>query len=127
VKVSKALPAADGTVTSDGIDLGHNTTGKFLADAALHIESPALTATQLPASATLAYDVYHDTASDFSGEALLIDNALALTAGTAGGVSATTAEVRLPPGTNRYIRFKATTAGTAGDCSGATATMRLAF
>jgi len=122
LEVSKALPAATGTVASDGIDLDITSRSDFVAGAELLLESPALTAVQLADTETLVYDVYHDDASDFSGEELLHDNLLTLT-GDGSAVAAAEARCALPTDVKRYLRVKATLSD--GDCSAASMTASL--
>jgi hypothetical protein len=125
---AKALPAAAGSVNSDGHDLGAGSI-RTVQDAELEllIESPALTTTELPDTETLTYKVQHDTASDFSGAATLMDAVLVQTGAGAAGAVAANARVKLPSDCNRYIRVVATGSTSIGDCSGKSLTESLVF
>lgn len=123
---TKALPNGAATVASTGFDTQVGAKGDLLATMELEISSPALTTGELPDTETMIYDVYHDTASDFSGEALLMDNVLTQTGAGGAGAAAASTKVRLPVDVNRYVRVKATNSG-AGDASGKTLTERLVF
>ena len=126
VKVTKALPNGAATVASDGIDLGHGTKGDFLAACELEIAAPALAVADLANGDTMTYDVYHDTASDFSSETLLMDNVITQTGAGGAGAAAQTVAVRLPVDVKRYVRVKATNSA-AGDASDKSLTARLRF
>lgn len=126
VKKTRALPNGAATVAADGFDLGHGSRGDHVADVELQIEAPALVVGDLADAATMTYDVYHDTASDFGSEALLMDNVITQTGAGGAGAAAQTKAVRLPVDVNRYVRVKVTNSG-AGDASDKTATIRLLF
>lgn len=113
LKVTKALPNGAASITTDGIDLGHGTRGRFLANGELLISAPALTTAELPDGQTITYSVEHDTASGFGTVATLYAEVLKQTG--AGGAGAAAAEVRVRPPSNvkRHVRVKATKAGAA--------------
>jgi hypothetical protein len=124
LKQSKALPAAAGSTTSNGIDLMNSATGDFVAEVDLTIDAPALTVTQLPNAATATYLLEHDTDPAFGTVTTLA------TLGTqtgAGGVGAAAVQFRFdPPETvKRYVRGKCTTATSPGDCSAASFTLKV--
>lgn len=125
LQVTKALPNGAGTATSSGIDLGITSNSDFQAGVELLIEGPALTTGELPDSETMTYAVYHDSASDFSGEALLADSVLVQTGAGGAGASAANGRLALPTNVSRYIRVKAVNSG-AGDASGKSLTASLA-
>lgn len=122
--VTKALPNGAATVSSDGIDLENGSKGDFLADCELQIEAPELAVGDLGNGATMIYDVYHDTASDFSSETLLMDNVITQTGAGGVGAAAQTVSRRLPVDVKRYVRVKATNSA-AGDASDKSFTARL--
>lgn len=127
VKITRALPNGAQTVASTGIDLGHGTLGDFLANCELQIEAPAVSTTELPDGQTFTYDLFHDTASDFSGEVLLADNVVTQTGAGAAGAAAQTVQYRPAVDVKRYVRLKITGSATAGNASGKNATFRLVF
>jgi len=124
--VSIALPADASTVSTAGIDLLVGSDGDHLADMELKIAAPALATGELGDAATMIYDVYHDTASGFGSEALLMDNVITQTGAGGAGAAAQTVRVRLPVDVNRYVRVKATNSA-AGDASGKTLTVSPVF
>lgn len=124
--VTKALPNGAASVTTDGFDLGHGTTGDFLANCELVISAPALVVGDLADAATMTYIVQHDTDAAFGTVATLIDNALVQTGAGGAGAAAATATIRLPSTTKRHVRVKATNSG-AGDASDKSVTVSLKF
>lgn len=104
-----ALPAS-GTnpAASAGIDLGVGVRGIVPGDMELLIEAPAMTTTELADAATIVYSIYHDTASNFGTETLLLDRLIVQTGADSAGAAAATKRIRLPADTSRYIRVKAT-------------------
>lgn len=126
LKVTKALPNGAATTISDGIDLMNGSFGVFTAATELLLSAPALTTTELPDTKTVKYDVFHDTASDFSTEAKLIEDLITQTGAGGAGAAAATARLRLPTNVKRHIRIKATNDG-AGDASAKSMTIELLF
>jgi hypothetical protein len=124
---TKALPAAAGTVITDGIDLMNTSRGDFQANVEVLIQAPALDTTELPNAATMIYDLYHAASADFSDEVLLQDNVITQTGAGGAGDAAVDKRVRLPVDVARFIRVKVTGSATIGDCSADSVTMRLAF
>lgn len=126
LRITRALPNGIATVASTGFDLGHGTRGAFLTPCELLIESPALTTAQLPDTKTIIYDVYHDTASDFSSETLLFSAVLTQTGAQSAGAAAASVQRRLPAEVKRYVRVKASNSGS-GNASTVSATLSLVF
>lgn len=125
LQVTVALSNGAGTATSGGIDLGITSNADFQADVELLIDGPVLTTGELPDGETMTYAVYHDSASDFSGEALLADSVLVQTGAGGAGASAAEGRLALPTNVSRYLRIKAVNSG-AGDASGKSLTASLA-
>ena len=126
VKKTLALPTGASTVATAGIDLGHGLKGDFLARSELLITAPLLVVGELANTETMTYDVYHDTASDFSGEALLLKEVITQTGAGGAGAAAASVQVALPAGVSRYIRVKATNSA-AADASAKSLTAQLVF
>lgn len=126
VSVSKALSNGAGTVYSDGIDLGHGTSGDFLADVEFEIGAPALTTTLLPDTETLKYSIQHDTDPAFGTVATLLPDVLIQTGAGGAGAAAATVRVKLPAHVNRYIRLRAIKTGT-GNATTVSATLQGRF
>ena len=114
--VSKALPAAAGTVYSDPIDLGPVSgnlgvrTEKFELGASV----PKLTASQLPASTGIAYKVQACDKADFSDGVVAWDIGDLTQTGSSSGAAAAEARFRPPLDSPRYWRLAATVTGTVG-------------
>lgn len=119
--VTRALTAADGSVTSTDFDLGVAAPGASLLDSELVIEVPSLTSSELNTADTLILVVQHGAATTPT-TALGLTNT---TTGTGSTIAAQTLKFRLPPGTLRYLNVKATTAGTSGDMSAKSLTISL--
>lgn len=117
---TRALPTADGTVTSSDIDL--ETTGHVLENMELSIEVPALSSTLLPSADTLTITVQH-------GDSATPTTALYVTTitGTGSTIAAQELRFRLPAECGRYINVKFVAAGGTGDQSGVSATIALRF
>lgn len=123
-----ALPGAGSTtVATAGIDLKNTARGDFLANVELLIEAPLLAVGELPNSETITYDVYHDTASDFGSESLLMDNVLTQTGAGGAGAAAAEKRVRFPVDVARYIRVKATSSSGSVDADAKEFSARLVF
>ena len=125
LQVTKALPNGAATASTDGIDLGITSNSDFQAAVELKIEAPALDSTALPNTKTMKYSVYHDSASDFSGEALLAGDVVVQTGAGGTGDDAATGRLPLPTNVSRYIRVKAV-GSASGDASGSSVTVSLA-
>jgi hypothetical protein len=123
---TKALPNGATSASTDGIDLGHNTTGKVLADCELLISAPALVVGDLGDGATMKYKVEHDTDPAFGTVATLLLDVLTQTGAGGVGAAAATRRVRLPTDTKQHIRVTATNSA-AGDASDKEFTAELLF
>lgn len=119
--VSRALPTADGTVTSTTIDLE---CGVYFApeNVELEVTVPALTATQLPNADTLTITVQAGSATAPTTELFRLPVITGST-GYAGGV----VRYRLPSNCPRYLNVKFVAAGGTGDISASAATIKLLF
>lgn len=126
LKVTKALPNGAATIYSDGIDLGHNTTGDHLAKCELLISAPALGATPLPDAKTMKYSVQMDDNSSFSSATVLFADVITQTGAGGAGAAAATFRLSLPANVERYIRVRAI-GSAAGDASGSSLTAELVF
>lgn len=118
--VTRALPTADGTVTSADIDLKADAYKSENVE--LHITVPALTATHLPDADTLTITV-QGGASATPTTALFVLPTITGSTGYAGK----TFKFRLPPDCPRYLNVKFVAAGGTGDISGVDATVKLTF
>jgi hypothetical protein len=117
--ITRALPTADGTVTSADFDLG---TGIKPENTELEIVIPALNATQLPNADTLTITIQHGAAATPTTELVRLPVITGST-GYAGG----TTRFRLPSSTLQYLNVKIVAAGGTGDISGSSATIKLLF
>lgn len=120
--VTRALPTADGTVTSSDIDLGAVIGGEGLDNVELTVEIPALNSTQLPNADTLTVTVQVGAAASPTTSL----NMVRVFTGSSG-VAATTWSLRLPPDCPRYINVKFVAAGGTGDISAYSATIALRY
>ena len=119
--VTRALPTADGTVTSSDLDLGADTyKGENFE---LSIEVPALTSTHLPSADTLTITVQGGASATPSTTLNLVK----VITGTGSTIAAQEIRFRLPSDCPRYINVKFVAAGGTGDISGVTATIALRF
>ncbi len=119
--VTRALPTADGTVTSADIDLGPEAYKGENYE--LSIELPALTATHLPTADTLTITVQ-------AGAAATPTTTLGLSkvvTGTGSTIEAQDIRFRLPSDCPRYLNVKFVAAGGTGDMSGVSATIAPRF
>ncbi len=118
--VTRALPTADGTVTSSDIDLGADVHKPETVE--LEIIVPALNATQLPNADTLTITVQAGAAATPT-TSLFVLPVITGSSGYAGG----TFRYRLPSNVARYLNVKFVAAGGTGDISGSSATVQLLF
>jgi hypothetical protein len=125
-KVTRALPTTNTTVNSDGIDLGHDATGRVLPGTEILIDAPALAVGELGNGNTMKYDVQHDTDSAFGTAEDLYGVVLTQTGGGGVGAAAASKRVALPSDCKRYVRVRAT-ADAALDASGKSATINVLF
>lgn len=121
--VTRALPTADGTVTSSDLDLGTVNAGRSLEPVELSVEVPALTATHLPSADTLTITVQGGASASPSTSL----NIVKVITGTGSTIAAQELRFRLPSDCPRYINVKFVAAGGTGDISGQTATIALRF
>lgn len=118
--ITRALPTADGTVTSTDIDLG---TGAYKDENyELEITIPALTSTQLPNADTLTITVQNGAAAAPT-TALHVFPVITGSSGHAGSVL----RYRFPSNALRYANVKVVAAGGTGDISASSATIKLLF
>lgn len=118
--VTRALPTADGTVTSADIDLGSDAFKP--EEVELHIIVPALNSTQLPNADTLTITVQAGASATPSTSLFSLP---VITGST--GYAGNTFKFRLPPACPRYLNVKFVAAGGTGDISASTATVQLVF
>jgi hypothetical protein len=121
VYTTRALPTADGTVTSSDLDLGVRPYD--LETTELLISVPALTSTHLPSADTLTITVQ----SGASATPTTSLNLVKVITGTGSTIAAQEIRFRLPSTTERYVNVKFVAAGGTGDISGVTATVQLVF
>jgi len=118
--ITRALPTADGTVTSSDIDLGADVHKTETVE--LEITVPALNATQLPNADTLTITVQNGAAATPTTELFRLP-VITGSSGFAGDVY----RFRLPSDALRYLNVKFVAAGGTGDISGSSATVKLLF
>jgi hypothetical protein len=119
--VTRALPTADGTVTSSDIDLGAvSYQGENFE---LSIEVPALSAVLLPNADTLTITVQAGAAAAPTTTLNLVK----VITGTGSTIAAQELRFRLPSDCPRYVNVKFVAAGGTGDQSGVSATIALRF
>ncbi len=119
--VTRALPTADGTVTSSDLDFGTNTV--FPENVELDIAIPALSATILPSADTLTITVQGGSSATPSTSLNLVK----VITGTGSTIAAQVWRVKLPPDCARYVNVKFVLAGGTGDGSGVSATITARF
>jgi hypothetical protein len=119
--ITRALPTADGTVTSSDLDLGCAAPGASVRDAELVIEVPALSSTLLPNADTLTITVQ----SGESAAPTTTTNLVKVITGTGSTIAAQEVKFQLPPTIGRYVNVKFVAAGGTGDQSGVSATISL--
>ena len=119
--VSRALPTADGTVTSTTIDLE---CGAYFApeNVELEVTVPDLTAVQLPTADTITMTVQAGAATGPTTELFRLP-VITSSSGYVGGVF----RYRLPSSCPRYLNVKFVAAGGTGDISASAATIKLLF
>lgn len=121
--ITRALPTADGTVTSSDIDLGAVLAGPSLEGVELSIEVPALSATLLPSADTLTITVQGGAAATPTTSLGFVT----VITGTGSTIAAQELRFRLPSNCPRYINAKFVAAGGTGDQSGVSATVALRY
>ncbi len=120
---TRALPAAAGTVHSEGMELP-TVSSRGVGDTPSDFvcECPELNTTQLPDSKTATYTLQHDTDSAFGTAETLATVAVQIGTGGAGA-AAVTRRIGIPSDHKPHVRLAVTTSAGAGDCSAATATL----
>lgn len=119
--VTRALPTADGTVTSSDLDLGAvSYQGENFE---LSIEVPELSSTLLPSADTLTITVQAGAAAAPTTTLNLVK----VITGTGSTIAAQEIRFRLPSDCPRYVNVKFVAAGGTGDQSGVSATIALRF
>ena len=127
---TKALPAAAGTVNSDGIDLGalSDRGGRFLDCEGL-LSAPALTTGELPDTTTMTYTIQSSATSNFASATTLAGSCIVQTGDT--GADAETFRFKIPSNCQRYIRAVAVGAdvgnASLGNCAASELTLELLF
>jgi hypothetical protein len=121
--ITRALPTADGTVTSADFDFESVLAGPSLENVELSIEVPELSAANLPSADTLTLTVQGGAAATPSTTLHL---ARVIT-GTGSTIAAQEFRFRLPSDCPRYINVKAVAAGGTGDMSAKSLTIALRF
>lgn len=119
--ITRALPTADGTVTSSDFDLGANPDDIEAME--LLIAVPALSSTLLPSADTLTITVQ----SGDSATPSTTTNLVKVITGTGSTIAAQEIRFRLSSDVGRYVNVKFVAAGGTGDQSGVSATISLVF
>lgn len=130
LKKADALPTADGTSYSTGIDLHALTTkGARLALMELLLEIPDLTVVHLPNADTLTFSLVGDTALPIDGSSVVVQAAILSMLGAGGvGDGPESKRVKIPSDFSyRYVGIKAVAAGGTGDISAVDMTSQLVF
>lgn len=119
--ITRALPTADGTVTSADFDLGADIyKGENFE---LEVTIPSLTSTLLPNADTLTMTVQGGAAVTPTTSLNLVQ----ITTGTGSTVAEQKIRFRLPSNCPRYVNVKFVAAGGTGNMSGVSATAKLLF
>lgn len=121
--ITRALPTADGTVTSTDLDLEAVAPGVTGESIELLIAVPALSAVLLPSADTLTITVQNGAAA--APTATL--NLVKVITGTGSTIAAQDVRFRLPSTCARYLNVKFVAAGGTGDQSGVSATISIRF
>jgi len=123
LKVTKALPAAAASASTDGIDLGAQS-GKqdFVAPVEFEVAVPATPS--LVEAKTIIVDIQTDNDAAFGSAKTIIDNIITVTgqAAAAGGLAASE-RFRVPTNVERYLRATATVLTGGGDNTGVSFTL----
>jgi len=119
--VTRALPTADGTVTSSDIDLGAVSPGDSMEHMELVVAVPALSSTLLPSADTLTITVQAGAAAAPTTSI----NIVKVITGTGSTIAAQDLRFKLPSDVARYVNVKFVAAGGTGDQSGVSATITL--
>lgn len=119
--ITRALPTADGTVTSADFDLGADIYKGENYE--LEVTIPSLTSTLLPSADTLTMTVQGGAAVTPTTSLNLVQ----ITTGTGSTVAEQKIRFRLPSNCPRYVNVKFVAAGGTGNMSGVSATAKLLF
>jgi hypothetical protein len=119
--VTKALPAAAASNSSDSIDLG-SAGPAVLERVNLEISVPALPALVEDKTVTITIQ---DSADNSSFAAVTGLSTFVITGGVGNGAAAATRTVRLPPTTRRYINALQAVLTAGGDNTGVSVTYKL--
>lgn len=119
--ITRALPTADGTVTSSDFDLGPALYKGENYE--LEVTIPALSSTLLPNADTLTLTIQGGSSAAPSTSL----NIVHVTTGTGSTIAAQTLRFRLPSNCPRYVNAKFVAAGGTGDQSGVSASIKLLF
>jgi hypothetical protein len=121
--VTKALPAANATATSDDLDLQAIATGSsFPENVELEISVPA---TANHTAGTLTFTVQNGSSA--APTTALLNTSFTVASSTAGG-SATVKRIGIPSDVARYLNVKAVNStSTDGDSTGVSFTVQLLF
>ncbi|HET6441858.1 MAG TPA: hypothetical protein VFH53_05725 [Phycisphaerae bacterium] len=125
--VTKALPAAAGSASTDAIDLGAvGSRDDFLANMEFEISVPATP--DLVEAKTIIVDIQTDDDVTWGSAKTIIDNIFTVTGqGAAAGGVATSERFRVPSNVERYIRATATVLASGGDNTGVSFTLKPLF
>lgn len=119
--ITRALPTADGTVTSADFDLGADIYKGENYE--LEVTIPSLTSTLLPSADTLIMTVQGGAAVTPTTSLNLVQ----ITTGTGSTLAEQKIRFRLPSNCPRYVNVKFVAAGGTGNMSGVSATAKLLF
>lgn len=119
--ITRALPTADGTVTSADFDLGADIYKGENYE--LEVTIPSLTAVLLPSADTLTMTVQGGAAVTPTASLNLVQ----ITTGTGSTIAEQKIRFRLPSNCPRYVNVKFVAAGGTGNMSGVSATAKLLF
>lgn len=119
--LARALPTADGTVTSSDFDLG--AAPYKHENFELEITIPALSATLLPIADTLTVTVQGGASAAPTTSLGIVH----VTTGTGSTIAEQKLRFRLPSNCPRYVNVKFVAAGGTGDQSGVSAAIKLLF
>lgn len=119
--ITRALPTADGTVTSADFDLGADIYKGENYE--LEVTIPSLTAVLLPSADTLTMTVQGGAAVAPTASLNLVQ----ITTGTGSTLAEQKIRFRLPSNCPRYVNVKFVAAGGTGNMSGVSATAKLLF
>lgn len=119
--ITRALPTADGTVTSADFDLGADIYKGENYE--LEVTIPSLTAVLLPSADTLTMTVQGGAAVAPTASLNLVQ----ITTGTGSTLAEQKIRFRLPSNCPRYVNVKFVAAGGTGNMSGVSAIAKLLF